>query len=110
MSVKELAIINKDEKNYEFSSNLDGVKYYIEFNYNDRNDTWYLNLKNENRDNILTGIACLTNVIGLIGRFVIDDVIEFGDIVISDTAEGKDDPSFENFGDYVSAFYASIVT
>ena len=46
MSLKELAIVNKKDKHYEFSSNFDGVTHVLRLDYNERNDTWHLTLKN----------------------------------------------------------------
>lgn len=110
MSTKELSILNKKETNYEFSSNLDGVRYYLQFRYNTRNDTWHLTLKDANKDVLLAGIPCLTNVDAMITQYALDDVLGLGDIVIADSVDGKNDPSFDNFGDTVSAFYTSILT
>ena len=107
-STKELAIVNKGPSSYQFSSNLDGVNIYLLFNYNRRNDTWYLDLLDEKLTNLLTGIPCLSNVEQMASRFSLDDVFILGDIVIADSSANKEDPSYENFGDYVSAFYTSI--
>jgi len=107
-STKELQIVNQGPSSYQFSSNLDGVNIYLLFNYNRRNDTWYLDLLDSQLDNLLTGIPCLSNVDQLASRFSLDNVFILGDIIIADSSTDKDDPSYENFGDYVSAFYTSI--
>lgn len=110
MSTKELDIINQGPKRYEFSSLFDGSRFYLLFEYNDRNDTWYLTLKDTDREVIVQGIPLLTNVDNLISRYVIDDIFLTGDILVADSQQNKRDPSYENFGDEVSAFYTSIIS
>ena len=110
MSVKELAIVNQGPDYYEFSSVFDGQRFFIAFNYNSRNDTWYMDLKDANRQTLLAGLACLTNVQQLTARFALDEGLLVGDILIADSNNQGIDPSFENFGDNVSAFYLSVVS
>ena len=110
MSTRELEILNQEETNYEFSSNLDGTRYYLQFDYNERNDTWHLTLKDADKNVLISAIPCLSNVKSMLTRFALDGVLGLGDIVIADTIDGKNDPSFENFGDTVSAFYTSILS
>ena len=109
MSLKELAIVNKTQRRYEFSSNFDGVTFIIGLNYNSRNDTWRLTLKNASQDVLLSNIPVLTNVDGMVERFALNGVMPWGDILIIDTKENANDPSLENFGLDVSAFYYSVV-
>jgi hypothetical protein len=110
MSTKQLAIINQGPKRYEFSTSFDGVRYFFTFQYNKRNDTWYLDIKDIDRTPILTGLAGLTNSQFMTSRFVIDDFLPFGEILIGDTSGAGNDPSYENFGDSVSAFYLSVIS
>ncbi len=109
MATSELSIINAQDVSYEFSSSFDGERFFIVLNYNDRNDTWYLDVKNANLDVLLSGLPCLTNVEGLTTRFKLPDVFPFGDLVIADTNDTGVDPTFENFGDEISGFYSSII-
>jgi len=111
LSVRELAIINQGPEYYEFSSNFDGVRYYLVFNYNRRNDTWYMDLKDATRQTLLAGLACLTDTQFLVTRFGLDNVLwADGEILISDSTGEGEDPSYLNFGAEVSAFYLSIIS
>ena len=110
MSTRELAIVTQGPVSYEFSSGFDGQRYYLQFDYNRRNDTWYMDLKDADRVTVLAGLACLTNVELLIGRFALDDTFVFGDILIADSVAARLNPSYDNFGDVVSAFYTSVVS
>ena len=110
MSTKELAVVNQGPVSYEFSSAFDGQRYYIQFDYNRRNDTWYMDLKDSDRVTVLAGLACLTNVELMIGKFALDDTFVFGDMLIADSVGAKLDPTYENFGDQVSAFYTSVLS
>jgi len=110
MSTKELAIINKGPKRYEFSTIFDGERYFLNFEYNDRNDTWYLTIKDSIRDEILKGVALLTNVESMLSRFVVEDFMLAGDLIVADSQLGSRDPGYDNFGDGVSAYYTSILS
>jgi len=110
MSIKEFAIINQGPKFYKFSSNLDGQRYYFNYSYNERNDTWYLTIRNADRDIVLSGLACLTNNYLMVSRFVIEEFFPVGEIQIADVNDDGNDPSYLNFGDNVSAFYQSVVS
>ena len=108
MSLKELAIVNKKDKHYEFSSNFDGVTHVLRLDYNERNDTWHLTLKNAAQDVLLSNIPLLTNVDGMVERFALNNVMPWGDILVIDTKNNANDPSYDNFGLDVSAFYFSV--
>jgi len=110
MTTKALAIINQGPKRYEFSTSFDGVRYFLTFQYNYRNDTWYLDINDSERNPILIGLAVLTNTHLMTSRFGIDDFLLLGEILIADINDGGLDPSYENFGDEVSAFYTSIIS
>ena len=110
MSMTQLAIINQGPDRYEFNTNFDGVRYFLTFQYNKRNDTWYLDIKNADQIPILLGLPALTNSQNLAHRFVIDDFLPVGEIMIADINGDGIDPSYENFGDTVSSFYLSVLS
>lgn len=110
MSTTELAIVNQGPNRYEFNSNFDGTRYFITVQYNKRNDTWYLDIKDADSNPILIGLPALTDIQNLTHRFVIDNFLPAGEILISDINGDGLDPSFKSFGDTVSAFYLSILT
>lgn len=110
MSTTALAIVNQGPDRYEFNTNFDGVRYFLTWQYNKRNDTWYLDIRDANQTPILLGLPALTNAQNLTHRFVIDDFLPAGEIMIADVNGDGADGSFENFGETVSAFYLSILS
>jgi len=104
----EIEIIHQGPELYQFASNFDGERYYIEMQYNERNDTWYMNVKDSNLETLLSGLPNLTNVKGLTFRFSIETIFPVGDLVVLDSNENGIDPSFTNYGDSVSCFYTSV--
>jgi hypothetical protein len=104
----EIAIIHEGPTLYQFASNFDGLRYYIDLLYNPRNDTWYMTVKDSDLDILLGGLPCLTNVQGMTIRFGLSDVFPLGDLICIDTNNNGADPSFQNFGDSVSCFYTSV--
>ena len=110
MSSKEIGIVQQSPTDYEFNSNFDGEKYYLRFQYNNRNDIWYLTILDSNQVEKVSGIALLTNVVQMISRFSITEFMSYGDLIVSDASENKKDPTFDNFGDSVSTFYTSVLS
>jgi hypothetical protein len=110
MTTLALPIENRNNVNYEFSSGYDGERFYIELNYNTRNDTWYCTVKNADLDILLSGIANLTGENGLTFRFALDEVFTFGDILTADSNGTGLDPTWENYGESVSLYYVSAVS
>lgn len=108
MSLREVPLIVATLEEYEFSLVLDGVRYYLEFHYNSRIDTWVCTLKDSNKQILIAGIPCLTNVERMFTRFKLDNVLDFGDTIVLDSNGLGNDPTFENFGLDVSMFYASM--
>lgn len=108
MSLREVPLVVATLTEYEFSLVLDGTRYYLEFHYNGRIDTWFSTLKDSNKQVLVAGIPCLTNVENMFTRFKIDNVLPFGDTIVLDSNALGNDPTFENFGLDVSMFYASI--
>ncbi len=108
--VTELAIVNQDQTSYQFSSNYDGTRFYVQMDYNKRNDTWYSTIKNADQEIILAGVANLTNVQGMTKRFAIDGLFPYGDLLVADSNDMGQDPTWENYGDDVSLFYVSGAT
>ena len=110
MTTKSLAIVNQGPDRYEFNTNFDGTRYFLIWQYNKRNDTWYLDIKDSENNPILTGLPALTDAQNLTHRFVLDGFLPAGEILISDINGDGVDPSYDNFGETVSAFYLSILS
>lgn len=107
-TTRELDIIENGPSKYEFSSNLNGLRFYLEFKYNTRNDTWYMTIRDANRQTLLQGISCLTSVEEMTGRFALDEIPTDGEIQVSDSNDTGRDPTKETFGGDISAFYLSL--
>ena len=109
MSLQELPLVVATLTEYEFSLVLDGTRYYLEFHYNGRIDTWFASLKDSNKQVLIHGIPCLTSVENMFTRFKLDNVLPFGDTIVLDSNGLGGDPTFLNFGLNISMFYASII-
>jgi hypothetical protein len=94
---------------YQIQTTLDQISYTLFMRFNKRNLTWYMDVFNDLGEPVLYGLACLTNVVGLIGRFVIQDFMQNGDIIVLDVSGQGNDPTYENFGAQTGPFYGSIL-
>jgi len=108
LSLKEVPLVVASVTEYEFSLVLDGVRHYLEFHYNKRIDTWFVTLKDSDKNILIAGIPCLTNVENMFTRFKFDDLLPFGDTIVLDVNNFGQDPTFYNFGLDVSMFYVSL--
>jgi hypothetical protein len=105
----EIAIPVASGTYYQVQTTLDQISYNLHFRYNKRNQTWYMDLFNELNEPVLYGLACLTNVINLIGRFVIIDFMQTGDIIVLDINGQGRDPTYDNFGSETGPYYGSTL-
>jgi hypothetical protein len=105
----EISIPVNDGSFYQIQTTLDQLNYNLNLRFNRRNLTWYMDVFNDQGEPVLYGIACLTNVLSLIGRFVIVDFMPTGDIIILDANGQGRDPTYENFGSETGPYYVSVV-
>lgn len=94
---------------YQVQTTLDQINYNLHIRWNKRIETWFLDIFDTDQNPILYGIACLTNVPGLIGRFVVQGFMQNGDIMIIDVNGRGKDPNYESFGAETGPFYLSIL-
>jgi len=103
MAIFRLPITN-DVESYEQSFGIDSKSFSFEFRYNSRNDTWYMNIFDEQNVIRFSGMPCLTNVINMTWR--IDYlVLTTGDIMFLDLSSFEIDCTRSNFGSKVVMFY-----
>jgi hypothetical protein len=97
-----------DDTFYQVQVFFDEEKYNLRFHWNSRCDTWYADLLTVDNDPILYGLACLTNVPPMFGRFALTSTPKTGDMIILDVNGLGKDPTFEDFGDKTGPFYLSV--
>ena len=72
MSLKQLPV-RSDLPNYEFKTQLDGVKYIFAFRYNARAGRWIMDIKSSSDAMLLAGIPLVAGV-DLLARFQRADI------------------------------------
>lgn len=103
MAVSILPISNDDES-YEQSYGIDSSTLTFQFRYNSRNDTWYMDILDEQNVVRFSGMPCLTNVITMTRR--IDySVFLTGEIIFLDLGVEGTDCTRENFGESITLAY-----
>lgn len=103
----ELPVNVQDENAYRFTVNLDGQNYSFRICYNKRNDTFYLSVLDSNERLVISDVPLLSYVLTTT-RFAFTPLMPSGDVMVGDSKDGKYDPTYENFGKNISAFYVSI--
>ena len=103
----ELPVNVQDENAYRFTVNLDGQNYSFRINYNKRNDTFHLSVLDSNERLVISDVPLLSYVLTTT-RFAFSALMPSGDVMVGDAKDGKYDPTYENFGKNISAFYVSI--
>lgn len=102
-----MAILNIPVRNdlpaYEFRIILEGSSFYFRFKFNRRRDRWLLDFLDEDKGQVLLGIAMLTDV-NIVGRFLHLDIPP-GLFLVFDS-EGKQlNPGQFDMGDRVKLLY-----
>jgi hypothetical protein len=93
-----------DTPSFKQSMPLDGVVFKMEFNYNDENDFWTMNLNDANNVPIFTGAKLTAGV--LIGNRIKDERMPTGSfLVINDTST----PNREAFNNNAVLVYVSTL-
>lgn len=72
MALKQLPV-NSDGGNYEFKTELDGVKYTLSFRFNTRLSQWIMDMATSDGTILLAGIPLLLGI-DLLARFQSADI------------------------------------
>jgi hypothetical protein len=94
-----------DSDHYNFTVELDGVTYGMEFTWNYRESAWYFDLSDS------SGVLLLAHrkaVVGfpVTGRFL-NEALPPGNLVFQDTSKQSQDPGLTDLGNRVQLFYFS---
>jgi len=89
---------------FSYSIELDELEYYLNFTYNERIDTWFITITNEDQTISIGPNPLLTSVYGMFYRYGFQEILPTGDIKIGDAddlygnADRGLDPALQNFG------------
>lgn len=92
-----------DLTHYEFSQVLDGVSYVLEFRWNIREESWYLDIRLDDGTRVASGVKIVTDWALL--RGVRSASRPLGEFVAFDTSGNRQDPKIDNLGSVVKLFY-----
>ncbi len=82
---------------------LDGVEYQLDFDYNERSNTWHIGLAQADDTRIADG---LKGVVGLpLLRLISDAAAPPGELILVDTSGADLDPGKLDLGDRVVLIY-----
>lgn len=101
--------IFKDTENYTQTVSLDRTKVIMNIRYNNRNDCWYMTLKDSNDETLTDSIPMLTNVTEMFQAYKNMPLTMAGDFVLFDNKDGREDCTRDNVSEIVKLFYANSV-
>ena len=93
---------------YEISTVLELVTYILSFSFNRRQDIWYMDILNQDRDPILSGIPMYTQT-DLTAQYVGEDMPP-GIFLIFDTEGTDNNPVQDEFGNRFLLLYEESET
>jgi hypothetical protein len=96
-------IPTRTDPRYSIEVELDGTNFVLEFEWNDRATSWFLDVLNEARERLLTGVRIVVGF-PLIARYR-DSRLPKGDLSAVDTSGLGLDPALEDLGDRVLLVY-----
>lgn len=92
-----------DIARYDFDIDLDGVTFIFEFEWNDRDDGWYMTIRDVNSAVLLAGRRVVLNY-PLINIYR-DAALPAGSLTAIDTGSTDIEPAFGDLGDRVKLLY-----
>lgn len=102
MAIIELQVRN-DLPAYTFSSVLNSVTYFFKFNYNSRRSRWLMDIQNQDKEDLLVGVALLADV-DMFSQFK-NDKLPQGLFLVFDTEGKQFNPEQFDLGDRVKLLY-----
>lgn len=105
MATVELPV-RSDIAAYQFQAELDAIVYTFNFRWNERMNTWFFSIGNEEQVEILSGIPVQTNV-DLKGRFRQAELPQGVFIAYDETGKARN-PDRTNFGSEIKFLYEEV--
>lgn len=97
--------ITQDGAHFSFTCELDGVTYYFEFRWNDRDSSWFMTVGDGEGTTIVAGVKVVINMPLL--NFFTDDQLPLGSLIATDTGGTDLDAGFGDLGRRVIVTYLS---
>jgi hypothetical protein len=107
MSLYELPT-RYDLPNYEYSIELDAVVYNVEYYFNQRDDRWFMSIRQEDGTAVLLGIPIVSGIF-LTDRFVMNELPP-GDLIPMDFEGGIEYPRRGDLSEGVQVIYNELST
>lgn len=95
--------VRSDIPAYDMSVTLDGVLYYLSFEWNERGSFWTMTIADQNQVILVAGVRMVTNIDLLLRHKNIG--LPKGVFILLDTSGKNQDPAADNFGSTVLLFY-----
>lgn len=95
-----------DIPNYQYTIELDGEVFQLEFYFNQRDNRWFMSIRQEDGSAVLLGIPIVSGML-LIERFVMSG-LPLGDVLPMDFEGGIEYPRRGDLGAGVQVMYNEI--
>lgn len=91
---------------YKYHISLDGIIYYLNFNWNTRESAWYMDIANSSETLILAGIKLVPDY-RLLKQYKAIEGLPAGDFLLVDSKQDDQNSqvTFDNFGDRYVLMY-----
>lgn len=101
-----ILIPTREDPRYSIEIELDGSSFFLDFEWNDRAESWFLDILNADRVMLLAGVRVVVGF-PLINRYR-DPRLPKGDLTAIVTSGSDLDPKFTDLGDRVQLLYTPI--
>lgn len=101
-----ILIPTRSDPRYSIEVELDGATFFLDFEWNDRAESWFLDIADADRVLLLAGVRIVVGF-PLINRYR-DDRLPQGDLSAIVTSGDELDPKFSDLGDRVQLLYTPI--
>jgi len=95
--------VRNDLPEHQFRIEIEGTVYTLRFRWNQRYETWFMDIADAEDTDILNGVACLSNR-DMIGH-IRNNNIPPGIFITYDETGQERDPDRTTFGNDVKLFY-----
>lgn len=102
MALLKLPIQN-DIGDFNFKISLDGDSFFFFFQYDARDDSWFISISDADEITLVEGIKMVVDV-NLFGQFGHLDIPQ-GNLFCSNSENPNTEPNIENFGNNIQLFY-----
>lgn len=98
-----ITIPTRTDPRYQIEVELDGSSYLFDFEWNDRAESWFLDVSSQNGTKLIAGIRVVVGF-PLWNRYR-NPELPSGDLSAVDTSGANLDPKLEDLGDRVALVY-----